>query len=508
MTKWQEKPFIYEINTAVWLTDLSQRFNATITLDNIPDEVIDELATLNADVIWLMGVWIRSEAVRNSALNYTHEYQPVLNDLTDEDVMGSAYAIGGYQVDERLGGREGLAKFRKQIKKRGMLLILDFVPNHVAVDHPIIQERPSCLVVGTESQFNDNPGVFFKTEDKKGDPLYVGHGRDPYFPGWIDTAQLNAFSPDYRAAAKNTLLDIASQCDGVRCDMAMLMVNGVFANTWGKYLVHPPPPQKEFWQEIIPAVKSRYHDFKFIAEVYWNMEYELLQQGFDYTYDKTLYDRIMQGDVTHLRDHLLAPLSYQSHQVRFIENHDEPRAASSLGMEKSRPAATLICTLPGAVLLHAGQFEGRTIKLPVQINRQPHETPNKPLQKFYRRLLAETRDPIYQNGTWRLLDMLPAGESNHTHHHLIAYGWKNGDHFRLIVVNMTHLWSQGVIKLGDWYNIFQDRWVLHDALTNAYRFHFQDDDALVDEGLYVELEPFQSMILRFGVTGRPKKTRT
>ncbi len=507
MTRWQDKPFIYEINTAVWLTDLSHRFGQPITLDNIPNDVIDELSDLNIDVIWLMGVWNRSEAVRESALNYMHEYRPVLPDLTEDDVIGSAYAIGGYQVDKRLGGREGLAKFRRQISHRGMLLILDFVPNHVATDHPIIQARPTCMVLGNEQQHQDNPGVFFPTENKDGETIYVGHGRDPHFPGWIDTAQFNAFSKDYRAAAKNTLLDIASQCDGVRCDMAMLMVNDIFTNTWGRFLANAKPPKTDFWHEIIPAVKAQYKDFKFIAEVYWSMEYQMLQQGFDMTYDKTLYDRILQSDVSHLRDHLLAPLNYQTRQLRFIENHDEPRAADTIGFEKGRAAATLIATLPGAVLLHDGQFTGRRIKLPVQINRQPEEPNNRALGHFYKRLLAETRDPIYQDGIWRLLDLKPAGEGMETHHHLIAYGWQRGDQFRLIVVNMTHLWSQGIINLGEWVNIFKDRWVLHDALTNTYRFHFHDDDIMADEGLYVDLEPFQSMILRFGVTGNPGRSR-
>jgi len=58
-------------------------------------------------------------------------------------------------------------------------------------------------------------------------------GRDPFFPAWPDVLQLNAFNPGLRAAAIKTVSAIAEQCDGVRCDMAMLMMNDIFRRTWG-----------------------------------------------------------------------------------------------------------------------------------------------------------------------------------------------------------------------------------------------------------------------------------
>ena len=61
----------------------------------------------------------------------------------------------------------------------------------------------------------------------------IANGRDPYFPAWPDVAQLNAFSPSLRTAVIDTLQQIAEQCDGVRCDMAMLVMNDTFARTWG-----------------------------------------------------------------------------------------------------------------------------------------------------------------------------------------------------------------------------------------------------------------------------------
>ncbi|RMG83998.1 MAG: alpha-amylase, partial [Chloroflexi bacterium] len=311
MTMWPKKPYIYEINTAVWLSSLSQKYDRHITLTNVPDEELDYLASLGIDGVWLMGVWYRSKAVRASALNYIDEYRSVLPDITEEDVIGSAYAIGAYVVDKRLGGRDGLASLRRRLQERGLQLILDFVPNHVAIDHAWVSQHPDRFVRGTLSDLQRNKGMFFKSRDAWGRTLVVAHGRDPYFPGWIDTAQLDAFSPSYRQAALETLLDIADQCDGVRCDMAMLLVNRIFAQTWGDYV--DEPPKTEFWEDIIPNVKALHPNFIFIAEVYWDMEHELQKLGFDYTYDKVFYDRLVEQELEQLKTHLQADINYQNH---------------------------------------------------------------------------------------------------------------------------------------------------------------------------------------------------
>ncbi len=494
MAKWSSKPLIYEINTAVWLTELSKKYERPITLSDVPDETLDYIAGFNFDVVWMMGVWKRSKAARRSALNYMHEYRPVLPDLTDQDVSGSAYAIGEYVVDPSFGGREGLANLRERLKQRGIQLILDFVPNHIATDHPWVTQKPHYMVRGTQAQLELGSDLFFTTKNKKGQTLIIGHGRDPYFPGWIDTAQLNAFSLDLRQAITETLLDIASQCDGVRCDMAMLMVNSIFTNTWGSHL-QETAPETEFWQDIIPAIKEARPDFKFIAEVYWDMEYVLLEQGFDFTYDKRLYDRIISGNIGGLRAHLHAALFFQKQQVRFIENHDEPRAASALGFEKGRPAATLICTLPGAVLIHDGQLIGRHVKLPVQISRQPQEPAHHALEGFYQKLLHEAINPIYHKGQWQIFEVVPPYPGNTSYGGLMVYGWKLEDEFRLIAVNLTHIWSQGIIRIQNWDGLRGSHWGLFDVLgrVSIYR----NGNEIIDNGLYVELEPFQSQIFRF-----------
>jgi hypothetical protein len=323
----------------------------------------------------------------------------------------------------------------------------------------------------------------------------MAHGRDPYFPGWSDTVQVNAFSPEFRQAARAILLDMASQCDGVRCDMAMLLVNRIFKQTWRGYYDEDRAPQTEFWTDVIPAVKDQFPDYKFMAEVYWNMEFDMQELGFDFTYDKMLYDRLVGSAPRDVRVHLIAEGRYQRKLVRFTENHDEHRAYSALGPEKNRPAIALAATLPGATLLHDGQFQGRRAKLPVQIGRQPNEPVDNELFTFYRKLLDELRAPIYQTGKWRLFNLFPAWSSNNSYDHLVAHGWWEGDDYRLIVVNLTDSQSQAIINLSPWSDMGGHHWRLRDVLNGDD--YVRDGEQMVRPGLYVDLAPYQSHIFVF-----------
>jgi glycosidase len=493
MIEWPTKPVIYEINTWVWLNTLSRTYNWPVTLDNVPDRIVDDIASLGIDAIWLMGVWMRSPAALASARKYAGEYKSALPDLTADDIIGSPYAVAAYLVDENLGGKRGLAAFRARLRERGIRLILDFVPNHIATDHAWLRIHPDFLVLGTPQDLRKRADTFYGGRDATGQSIVVAHGRDPHFPGWIDTAQVNAFSVAARRAILSTLLDIADQCDGVRCDMAMLLLNDVFARTWQGYV--GSPPEQDFWPEIIPKVKAEQPDFLFIGEVYWDLEFKLQQQGFDFTYDKRLYDRIMDCNVPEIHNHLNAPLDFQKHMIRFVENHDEQRVTDVLGPDGACSAAALVCTLPGVTLLHDGQISGKRVKLPVQVGRQPFEPPNQEIEAFYRKLLREIRSPIYQTGEWRLFDTAPA-KKNGTHENLLSYGWRNGENnYRLIVVNLTDEQSQAHIDLDAWPGIEAHDWELHDELNgHTYYRQGQQMDGL---GLYVDLPPHKAHIFRF-----------
>jgi glycosidase len=234
-------------------------------------------------------------------------------------------------VHTDFGGDEVLARLRERLRQRGLRLILDFVPNHLAPDHPWVELHPDFFVSGSEEQLSTQPKNYCRLETEGGSHVFA-YGRDPYFDGWSDTLQLNYGNPAMQEALLGELQRIATQCDGVRCDMAMLVLPEIFARTWG---ISAAP----FWPRATAKVHADLPGFIFLAEVYWDMEWTLQQQGFDYTYDKRLYDRLKQGASRPVREHLLAGLDFQDHMARFLENHDEPRVAGTFAPDVHRAAS-------------------------------------------------------------------------------------------------------------------------------------------------------------------------
>jgi glycosidase len=227
-----------------------------------------------------------------------------------------------------------------------MRLMLDFVPNHTGLDHPWVQSHPEFYVQGTEEQLVREPQNYVRIAVGT-KPRVLAYGRDPYFAGWPDTLQLNYAEPLLQEAMQRELRSVAAKCDGVRCDMAMLILPEVFERTWGLRM-------EPFWLKAIQSVRADRRDFLMMAEVYWDLEWMLQQQGFDYTYDKRLYDRLREGHARPIRDHFRADPEFQRKSARFLENHDEPRAAAIFTPEIHRAAAVLTYLCLGLRFFHDG----------------------------------------------------------------------------------------------------------------------------------------------------------
>jgi alpha amylase-like protein len=476
---WPKHPVLYEINTWVWLGELAAAIGRPVTLASVPAAEWDRLAGLGADAIWLMGVWQRSPEGRTIALDnpgLLADFRSALPDFTAADVVGSPYCVRGYAVDEHLGGPSGLRAARRALAERGLRLVLDFVPNHVAPDHPWTRDHPACFVKGEEADLERDPASFRRVAGR-----VIACGRDPFFPAWPDVLQLDAFAPGLRDTAAATLLDIASQCDAVRCDMAMLFMNDIFARTWGPRV--GPAPATEYWPTVIAAVKGRHPDFRFIAEAYWDREWALQQQGFDYCYDKRLLDRLSEDSAESVRGHLQAEMAYQVRLVRFVENHDEPRAAATFGPEQARAAAATFATLPGARLFHEGQLEGHRVRLPVFLGRRPTEPTDPGVRAFYRKLLRAVHTPALRDGEWRLLERT-GWPDNETFREVVAWAWERGRERRVIVVNLSARPAQARVRFP-WPDLAGGRLTLADALTDEV--YERDGGEAVDPGLYVDL---------------------
>jgi hypothetical protein len=480
-------PSLYQINTRVWLTELSRTLGRPTSLNDIPDAELDPLAEFGFDWIWFLSVWQTgpgAQQVSRNNVEWRREFQETLPDLREEDIAGSGFAITGYTVHQNLGGDSALARLRERLRKRGLKLMLDFVPNHMGLDHPWIEDRPEYFIQGTEHDLANSPQNYTRVKRQGGD-LILAYGRDPYFSGWPDTLQLNYANTATQDAMISELLKIAAQCDGVRCDMAMLVLPDVFERTWGQRAPF-------FWPKAIQRVREHVPGFLFMAEVYWDMEWTLQQQGFDYAYDKRLYDRLRDHHARPLREHFHAGLDYQNKLARFLENHDEPRAASTFPPGIHEAAAVITFLSPGLRFFHQGQFEGRMKRISPHLCRGPNEPVNQPLVSFYDRLLTVLRQPVVRDGQWQLLECAPAWQGNWTNDCFVAFAWQGKDGERLLVaVNYANHQSQCHVRLP-FTDLSDDQWRLQDHFdTVAYDWNGAD---LQTRGLFLDEPPWKASV--------------
>lgn len=487
MSRWPLYPVVYEINTWVWLDRLSQKTGHTVTLDNIAGDELQRLADYGFDAVWLMGVWQRSPEACAADLTrpeIVKACREVLPETYRSHMIGSPFAVKAYQVDPRLGGNEALIQVRQTLwREHGLRLILDFVSNHVALDHAWVDAYPARLLQGDAETWHAQPDGYF--ESAHGEIL--AHGKDRYYV-WPDTVQLDYRRPETRRGMLETLLEISELCDGLRCDMAMLVLRDVFYEIWGK---EPELSwEKEFWPEAIDHIRARHPDFLMLAEAYWDdLDYRLQQQGFDYTYDKRLYDRLVSGDVPSICGHLYAVPKYQRHLARFVENHDEDRAVEKFGRQRSKASAALALTLPGLRLLHQGQLIGSRQKLPVQLGHGPTSTVDADIASFYRKLLASLRHAVFHDGVWELLEPRKTNPDNANWHNLVAYHWKLEAEHWLVAVNLSPDYASGFfsLELPDFAGptlCLRDFFVNEDEPNSEY---IQETEKVHQEGIYIAL---------------------
>lgn len=480
---------MYEINVATWLYGLRQKYGPDLDLSNIPAKEWDKLSDYGFNAVWFLGVWERSPAAidiskaNRGLLKYAKKLLPGFD--ADTDLIGSAFSTRSYTANPDFGGPQALAKAREELNKRGMLLLLDYIPNHTAIDHPWVSEHPEYYIQGTQKDLREQPNAYIEIDGK-----VFARGASPEVEPWSDIVQLNAFSEELRSASKLAIDEIAQQCDGVRCDTGVLMLNQVFLYTWREKAGTAPPT--EYWSEIVEYVRRKYPNFLFFAETYWHAEQQLFDLGIDYCYDKNVFYEALDldhtGDLFHL---LFQPIDYQHRLVRFIENHDERRAATVFPPQKHKAAAVVLATTPGSRLYYEGQLEGTRTYSPVNLRRTRPEPANTEISDFYGQLIPLMRTIENDFANWHICRVV---SPSHAHiESMMSWTWQ-GKHARyLIVVNWNKKRQRGVILppwgIPDAHSTKLKRLLSTKSRTNAAAAQ------ITPQGISCKLDGFQALIL-------------
>jgi len=504
---------LYEINTRTWKsardTDGVHKFGGfnSITLHDLKS-----LKSSGFNSLWLMGIWDVGPKVRAISKRYGDDFQ------------GSPFAIRDYRVSEELGTEKEFDALIDRAHGLGLKVVVDFVPNHMGLDSDWLNCHPEFfihkVVSHTEAGLSDSelekrhPGYFVhrtpsypQGHRRVPKTILVAYGKDPYFYPWIDTAQLDYAEPTLRRRMTEVLCDLARKVDGVRCDMAMLVLREQVKihrhpeMTWDAFNRLMP---EEFWPEAIRSVKRVNPLFTFMAETYWSMEGYLQQLGFDYTYNKPLYEALCSAFQSANAEGLLNFMrllgnDFLSRGVHFIENHDEERAMNILGEERQRAAATALCTLPGMALLHQGQMDGKRERLPVQRAVSIHQEPaNAGLRAFYEGLLKATSRPLFREGR---LNVLYSNNSS-----FISYARVDDNQKAVVIINTSSHLQKGTVTLTPGVNLksgvaYELQDLFYDLkspeikrLSTVHPTYKCKAAHLINHGLYVELAPFDAHI--------------
>jgi len=246
-----------------------------------------------------------------------------------------------------------------------------------------------------------------------------------------------------------------------------------------------PPTRAEFWAEAIAAVRKNSPDFLFLGEVYWNLETQIKELGFDYTYDKRVLDMLLYH-----RQELPGYLAstgeaFLNHGAHFLENHDEPRIAARMTVQEQCAAALLTVCLPGMRFLHEGQLTGAKLFTPVHFGRRPLEPVQTEIADFYQKLLRALPLTAVGTGKFHLLQPRAAWPENPTAQNLVLLQWRSdGASFDLVAINLAPHSSQCRVVLELPTGAAKD-WELKNLLGEEEYIRQTTD--MAGEGLFLDL---------------------
>ena len=476
-------PILYEISTRPWLYELSQKYGKSITkLKDIPTTEFDNLKKSGIEIVWMMGVW--KLGTYGLEFDRKQDYSGVLPDWTKDDVIGSPYSITEYECNPDIGTNDDLVWLRKQINSRGMKLMLDFVPNHSAVDAPTASSNPKLYMRAP-------PG---KTDPSRYTDSGIAYGKDPYFSPWLDVIQWNYWEAETIQFMKQNLLTVLKYADGARCDMAHLILNDVFGQTWKEELDawSYSKPSNEFWEVVIKEAKSKYPNAILLAEVYEDWEIEKLNQlGFDYCYDKALLDKL-EGSAQDVNDYIhYKGESFYGHVAHFVENHDENRVVYNMqgNLEKAKAAGTIAATLGGMIFFNHGQWSGLKNKLDVHLRRGASESADSGTENHYKKLMQIIADSAFKGPNYYFVYNISGDKELD----FIGYIREVDDAHYLVVVNYASTYGCAEVPI---YNMEGSGMKNVKEMFSGIEYSV-DADIMRNVGLTVCLNGYQAQIFKY-----------
>lgn len=407
--EWMPSLVLIAKNTYVWLDQIRKKYKISIsTIDQIPDEELDNLRNSGFNGLWLIGLWERSKASAQ-----------IKQLCGNPEAIASAYSLAGYQIASELGGEDAYLRLKEKAWQRGIRLAADMVPNHMGIDSNWVYEHPDWFVQLNYSPFpsytftgknlSKYPNIEVKIEDhyydrsdaavvflfknqNTGESRFIYHGNDGTTMPWNDTAQLNYLIPEVREAVYQTILSVAKRFSIIRFDAAMTLAKKHFQRLW-----FPEPgtggaiPSRaeygltkerfdqlmptEFWRDVVDRLASDAPDTLLLAEAFWLMEsYFVRTLGMHRVYNSAFMNMLRNEDNANYRILIKNTIEFDpqilKRFVNFMNNPDERTAVEQFGKgDKYFGICTMMSTLPGLPMFGHGQMEGFSEKYGMEYKR-------------------------------------------------------------------------------------------------------------------------------------------
>jgi len=485
---WMPNVVMMAKSTLVWLDQLSKTYGRDIhTLDAIPDEELDSLASRGFNALWLIGIWQRSAASAE-----------IKRRCGNPEAAASAYALFDYEIADELGGWPALENLKGRCSARGIRLAADMVPNHTGLDSRWIRERPGLFMssrrcpypgysfnggdlsqdpsigLWIEDHYYDrtDAAVVFKRLDRRtGQVDYIYHGNDGTSMPWNDTAQIDFLKPEAREAVTERILHVARNFPIIRFDAAMVLAKKSFRRLW-----YPAPgsggdiPSRsehamsdcdfdkampdEFWRGVVDRCAKEAPDTLLLAEAFWMMEgYFVRTLGMHRVYNSAFMNMLKKEENQKYRETIKNTIAFDKdilkRFVNFMNNPDEETAVAQFGSgDKYFGVCTMMATMPGLPMFGHGQLEGFTEKYGMEYRRAyKDEKPDRALLERHEREIFPLlkRRPLFSGvSDFLFYDLVQSGGG--VNENVFAYSNSACGQKALVLYNNAYERAEGHIR--------------------------------------------------------------